>query len=499
MALTRIPARVPIAEGESFSSYVHRLAKLNDVPVKDISGFSGRIPEQRVRPELVDHVSTVVDITRSRLENSTMVGCSGSILSSRSPWRLRTTVWECTRCAGRGIRDRDRGLVVLFSCVRCKTMLSAGIDTGSEGELPIELDSTLLAVQHELLDAFHRSADDVSASGRLERLSRAAFWIGQRLSRREWSRTSAPRFPDVDAHDLGLNPSERRAIRAMGLPEHPALFAEVFRTGWEMAASPYVDLLSKAGVRESIVDWPGGEEPPRIWERLLPERLAAIPAVHPTPPELMGRRLRELRDDYGLRSVHVPNEIRYAGDPLVLDETTWHWRRRVCGALYHWLSRLEHASSPSRWPVNPYFDQYRIATEPQQFHGTPAAVEAAAGYGNQVLQLAETLVQRGLSDCVEPGRGIPSELRQRVAPNASRSRSTARLVDLWVWLDEVAGTDAHARVPSYMVSDLAQLDEELGYEGKLALRQYRAQSATRDAEHATKGSRPSSRPSIRTA
>lgn len=54
-----------------------------------------------------------------------------------------------------------------------------------------------------------------------------------------------------------------------------------------------------------------------------------------------------------------------------------------------------------------------------------------------------------------------------------------------MWLDEVAGTDAHVRVPERSMSGIKEFDDDLGAEGRLRLREYRIRSAVKAAEIST--------------
>lgn len=68
-----------------------------------------------------------------------------------------------------------------------------------------------------------------------------------------------------------------------------------------------------------------------------------------------------------------------------------------------------------------------------------------------------------------------------------------------MWLDEVAGTDAHVRVPERSISGIKQFDDVLGAKGRLRLREYRIRLAVKEAEIVTAGGSERSNPRIETA
>lgn len=182
MALTRLPARLQIAEGESFISFARRLAALNDVGVGYVLGSWSRPPRKRIPSEMFDRVATLSGLDHLQLADSTMRGCSEAVLYSQSRWRLRTTVWECRRCISRGIADRDCGFAIAFACVRCGTLLEASTAECGQHDQPTVMDPSIIELQRELSAAFRQTATRPAAVERLDRLSDGANILGRALS-----------------------------------------------------------------------------------------------------------------------------------------------------------------------------------------------------------------------------------------------------------------------------------------------------------------------------
>lgn len=484
MALARLPTRLPIAEGESFISFARRLAILNDVAVKHVLGSDRYLSRKRPPPKMLARVADLSGVDQSRLANSTMQGCSEIVLYCKSRWRLRTTVWECRRCTSRGIADRDRGFAIAFACVRCGTLLESSTSGFGQEDQPTEVDPSLIELQRELSAAFHETATRPAAAERLDRLSDGANELGRALVQRaKDATTDATQWPAVEAITHWERASDRWARGALGLPELPSLFAEVFKAGWDIAASPYLHHLMQVGLGGS----PKIRAPhwlPGLGSGSRDSNLDAMRVSRSVAAIEIGVRMRELINRRGLRSIHIPNEIRYQDDPMVLDDSTWSWRRHICSALRHWLLRLEGDIPDPEWQGRGYFDSTRDADSSYVLRGGVMRNEATT-FANQILELAESLVRAGLTEQHDVRSGIPAHVLDQMVPAAARRPGTTDLADLWMWLDEVVGTDAYARLPAYEVADLVQFDEELGPEGRLSLREYRTQSAAEDAELVT--------------
>ena len=277
----------------------------------------------------------------------------------------------------------------------------------------------------------------------------------------------------------------------------PFLFAEVFKMGWEVAASPYLHLMVQAclgGIAEvKQPQWLPGV----TWLQRL--QTGSIPGCGSVQALEVCKRMSELRDLHGLRSAHVPNEIRYSEDPLILEGSTASWRRHLCVVLRHWLLRLEGDASEPDWKAQGYFDSHDHS--PISMFDPPQWISStdAGSLANQILSVAEHLVSRGLSECFEL-KAAPSEnLLEQLIPVTPIRPGTADLAEFWMWLDEVAGTDAHVRVPEHSISGIKQFDDDLGAEGRLRLREYRIRLAVKEAEIATAGGSERSNPRIETA
>lgn len=482
MTLTRLPARLPIEEGESIASFVRRLASLNDVAVAYVLGSERQLPKKRPHSDVLERIADLSGVDRSRLEDSTMRGCSEVVLYCKSRWRLRTTIWECRRCKSHGIEDRDRGFSIVFACVRCGTLLEASSAGFTPDDQQNELDPSLIELQRELSAAFHETATRPAAAERLDRLSDGANEIGRALSEGLDGTTTDPsQWPAVEFIRHWKKVSDRWVRGALCLPEHPSLFAEVFKAGWDAAASPYLHHLIQVGLGGSPEirgpHWlPGLESRP--WDRSV----EAMRVTRPVAALEIGVRMRELINLRGLRSAHIPNEIRYHDDPMILDDSTWSWRRHICVALRHWLLRLEGDTPDYEWRGRGYFDSKAAPANPWYRLGGEVSCTDATTFANQILELAESLVRAGLTEHREVRSGLPEHLLDQMVPAAARRPETTELADLWMWLDEVVGTDAHAQVPAYKVADLERFGEELGPEGRLSLREYRTQSAAKDRE-----------------
>ena len=149
-----------------------------------VLGSERQLPKKRPHSDVLERIADLSGVDRSRLEDSTMQGCSGVVLYVQSRWRLRTAIWECSQCKSRGIEDRDRGFAIAFACIRCGTLLGISGSDDTESKQQVELEPSMIELQRELLASFHSTAESPAAAERLDRLSIGANTLGQALSRR---------------------------------------------------------------------------------------------------------------------------------------------------------------------------------------------------------------------------------------------------------------------------------------------------------------------------
>ena len=178
------------------------------------------------------------------------------------------------------------------------------------------------------------------------------------------------------------------------MPEDPQLVAAILRLAWDISASEQVQYLAMCALGYRF---PLTERGPRDFHRIAPSVLRSfLPVGSATLDEVItaGVRIRELMQNYGLRSTHVPREVRFAIDARIVDTVQYRWRLYVCLQLRHWLHCLDlndqsdrNSGEYAEKASEPLFGQIRCWRGPS----TPSNVTDAATFLSQMLGLAEDL------------------------------------------------------------------------------------------------------------
>lgn len=488
-----LPARVRPVVGEAFTSLCRRLAEANGVTSSELVNMCRSQYPAAKTP--IRAVAGAIGMDAGQLEILTMDSIGKAVRRTNIGWRLRTTVWVCHACSSRGIEDTLRGSAVQFLCLRCNVFLACAEDVTSELH-PAE--DELIKVQHEILHAMANKNQE-QIGERLVRLRRCATPIGMHLVSNEFTAIeplkNQQQFVLFRAH-------ERWNGSALGLPELPALVGKTLRAAWEISASSHPNYLAANALGDlQLPDY-------RRWKPFpgcktsLPSRSAQTGDAAPSAVVAAGTRVRQLMNDGGLRSEHVPTEVRYADDPFLLTHDIWRWRRHVCTQLRLWLINLEIG--------NDILASYRdgrsipdVVKRRQRELDAPldwdelvvpnVTPEEAALFLSQLVRLAERLVQLTPADRADPRVQIIDSTLRSLAPwgaaFASRDIDVARY---WMWVDQVAGRDAFGYLPECPPSVVSAFDAALRPEERLALRRYRDEQigATRSAAAASRTRKP---------
>ena len=339
-----------------------------------------------------------------------------------------------------------------------------------------------VAFQDELLDA---CASHYANIDHLDRVIRMAVGIGHSLGR------AAPglmRHQTLSAV-VHLHMRHRRLrVGALGVPEDPQLVAAVLRLAWDIAASEQVQYLAMCALG---FEFPMSEREPRYLDRVDPTVLRTfMPTGSATMDEVLiaGVRIRELMQNHGLRSVHIPCEVRFASDARIIDTFQYRWRLYVCLQLRHWLRCLELTTRLDLNSSEYAEEVYRtlIRADPLVQRSVYFIDATATGiFLSQILCLAEDLAKAvpALPGDFVPQISLPA--LHRLAPAAATAAPASRgaqVARYWMWWDDAVGRDAYSYLPSCPPSELAAFDQSLGDDDRVALREYRARHSLDDAE-----------------
>lgn len=219
----RLPARVDMLDGELFHSYVRRLTAANDLTPRHL-GVS------HARPSLatVTRVADAGGLDPDRVDRSVIR--PRTLARELTALRLRTRIWQCRRCSQHGDTAVFTGFAFVFSCTACGTLL------GPEplpGQADSRLPDNMLQLQRRLIAQLGRPTLDPGIRRRLQAFGPFA----RRLALRH--------YRDPGEGSVFLHQSAGRPL--LGLPEWPALFADLFELCWDIAGSPNtVDLVTVA-------------------------------------------------------------------------------------------------------------------------------------------------------------------------------------------------------------------------------------------------------------
>lgn len=474
----RLPVRGSPVPGEAIASYSRRLSEANSIATHQLVRLCGSDPARNREARHV--LADCVGLARGEFDELTVTAARNALLDKPDFWRLKSTVWKCRTCAYDGIELALRGFAIQFLCLRCGTFLTR---TEENDATPIPASEDLIALQQELLYALpcrnHRAI-----ATRFTRLRQLIKTVGSALSPSE-------------AVGLGLSESEaasgavwrrsRPKDLPLGLPEVPSLVGAVVSQTWEQTASSNVHLLQTRALREirhrefrrAVVYEEFTEIDPADYMQRVSSPAAGTDAI--------GEQIRHLVRSGGLRSDHVPEEVRYRSDPFLLDATAWRWRRHVCRQLRLWLLQIELSDDviasrrerrPVPRPVDRRLDQLRKSFYAREAIIGDFTAETAETVLSQILRLAQDIVHEAMS-YADPRVRLTPSLLQQLAPSAVASGPKA--VDLaraWMWLDEVAGQDAYGYLPMISPVLMERFDRSLLPDERLSLREYRIRQQT---------------------
>lgn len=326
-----LPARIRPVRGESFDSLCRRLAAANGITLTGL--LRGCMSKHRGAHTSMEAVAHCIGVEPVALERLT-------VAEVRRRWgrRLVTTAWLCRQCSARGIEDALRSRYIQFLCLRCGSFLSRADDGTSDVIMASDAD---LALQDELLDACSSSYPNID---RVDRVVRMAVGIGHSLG------GAAPqlmRHPTLSAVVRAYMRRRRLGVGELGVPEDPVLVAAILRLAWDISASEQVQYLAMCALGYRF---PLPEREPPHFHRIAPTALRTfMPVGSATVDEVVsaGVRIRELMQIHGLRSTHVPCEVRFASDARIIDTAQYRWRLYACLQLRHWLRCLEVTARPS--------------------------------------------------------------------------------------------------------------------------------------------------------
>jgi len=464
--------------GEAIASYSRRLSEANSIATHQLVRLCGSNParNRQARHVLADRVG----MTKGEFDLLTMSLTRAALCQSPSGWRLKSTVWKCRSCSLDDIDLTLRGFAVQFLCLRCGTFLSRPDEAAVP---PVAAGEGLIALQWELLEAIP-ARNHKAITTRFARLRNLIKTVGRALSRGE-------------ALSLGL-PEEQACSTAvwrqlppkdlpLGIPEFPRLVGESLSKAWEQTASSNVYYLQTRALREirhrefrrAVVYEEFSNIDPADYMQLISNRAAGVDAI--------GEQVRHLVRRRGLRSNHVPEEVRYRSDPFLIDATAWRWRRHVCRQLRLWLLQIELsddviASRRERRPVpravDRRLDQLRKSFYAREAHVGDFTAATAQTVLAQILRLAQDIVHEVTSHADPRVRLTPSLLLQ-LAPSAiTIGPKAVDIARAWMWLDEVAGQDAYGYLPMISPLLMESFDRSLRPDERLSLREYRIRQQT---------------------
>lgn len=474
----RLPVRGKPVPGEAIASYSRRLSEANGIAERQLVRLCGSDParNRQARHVLADRVG----MTEGEFNLFTMSLTRAALCKSPSFWRLKSTVWKCGTCSIDDIDLTLRGFAIQFLCLRCGTFLSR---PDQVDDTPVAAGEALIAFQWELLAAIPARTHKTVAT-RFTRLRNLIKTVGRVMS-------------PGDALSLGL-PEDQACFTAawrqllpkdlpLGIPEFPRLVGATLSRTWEQTASSNVHYLQTPALRKirhrefrrAVVYEEFSDIDPADYMQRPSSPAAGIDAI--------GEQVRHLVRRRGLRSKHVPQEVRYRSDPFLIDATAWRWRRHVCRQLRLWLLQIElsddviasrHDGRPVPRTVDRRLDQLR-----KSFHSREATigkftVETAETVLSQMLRLAEDIVHRVTSYADPRVRLTPALLRQMAPSAMATGPNGVDLARAWMWLDEVVGQDAYGYLPMISPALMEKFDRSLRPDERLSLREHRIRQET---------------------
>ncbi|MGB0971232.1 MAG: hypothetical protein ACPGVG_09755 [Mycobacterium sp.] len=376
-----------------------------------------------------------------------------------------------------GIDLALRGFSIQFLCLRCGTFLSR---TDEIDQTPIAAGEDLIAFQYQLLEAIPARTHK-TISVRFTRFRHLIKTVGSQLSPRE---AMALGLSENEASSGAAWRQSRPGELPLGLPEVPRLVGAVLSKAWEETASSNVHYLQTLALREIR---------PREFRRAVAyegfsdiDPSSCMPAYSRAVDEVdsTGEQIRRLVRRRGLRSTHVPEEVRYRSDPFLVDATVWCWRRYVCRQLRLWLLHIElsdevMSSRHDGRPVPRAVDR-RLAELKRSFYSRESirsdfTAETAQTVLSQMLRLADGIAHQ-VTSRADPRVRLNASMLQRMAPSVKAlGQNEVDLARAWMWLDEVTGHDAYGYLPLIAPTLMERFDRSLRPEERLSLREYRTQ------------------------
>jgi hypothetical protein len=300
---------------------------------------------------------------------------------------------------------------------------------------------------------------------RVDRVVRMAVGIGHSLG---GATPLLMRHPTLSAVVRAYVRQRRLGVGELGVPEDPVLVAAILRLAWDISASGQVQYLAMCALGYGF---PLPEREPRYFHGVAPTVLHTfMPVGGETLDEVItaGVWVRELMQIHGLRSVHVPCEVRFASDARVIDTIQYRWRLYVCLQLRHWLRCLELTTRSDRHSSEYAEEVYRTLIGPDplvQRSVYDIDATTSATFLSQILCLAEDLA-KGVAAL--PGHSVPQislPALHRLVPAAATAAPATRAAQVaryWMWWDDAVGRDAYSYLPSCPPSELAAFDQSLG-------------------------------------
>jgi hypothetical protein len=399
--------------------------------------------------------------------------------SSPLPWNVLTVAEVRRRCSARGIEEALPSRYIQFLCLRCGSFLSRADDGTSDVIMASDAD---LAFQDELLDACSSPYPNID---RVDRVVRMAVGFGHSL---EGAAPRLMRHPTLSAVVRAYLRHRRLGVGELGVPEDPQLVAAILLPAWDISASEQVQYLAMCALGYRF---PLAEREPCYFHRIAPSVLRTfMPVGSATLDEVLTARvrIRELMQNHGLQSVHIPCEVRFTNDAPIIDTVQYRWRRSVCLQLRHWLRCLELTARSDRNSSESAEEVCRTLTRADPLvQRSVYFIDAtdAATFLSQILCLAEDLAKKAPALSGDSVAQISLSALHQLAPAAATATPATRgaqVARYWMWWDDAVGRDAYSYLPSCPPSELAAFDQSLGDDDRVALREYRARHSQDGAE-----------------
>ena len=447
-------SRVRLVNGESFDSLCRRLATANDLSAAQLLrvSVSGRSSRSDADGSTVA-VARCLGVDERALRATAFL----DLPTLGAVWRLRTTVWVCRGCQSRGVEEALHGLMVQFSCLRCRTYLVRQHDELSA--VPAPVDPADEAFQREMIAALADGGDD-----RFDNAIHLAIRATDRLLR------DGGVVPEIRALLSVSKAAVHDCVRQRSaLPEHPRIVAFILRRTRIFAASEGVTNIAQAALGRAM---PRSDDVPGYFDHLSADELAPMMrgARFTSTRDLLdaGLRIGAVVSAGGLRSVDAPWDVRYAVDDLVIEDAAYRWRLYVCLQLRYWLKSLELDGRADQFDdrvIDP------VVLRSSRIVGRRA--DTAAIFLAHLVQLAEDLTTQSAerhTSAIVPELDV-STLRDLAPTFVMRARRRAvRIARYWIWLDLVAGQDAYGYLPTCSPPEVRLFEELVGESERAALR-----------------------------